>query len=165
LLCIYINGMQVNGLAGPRGSVEEGQQTAAEVRAKDVAQEAAERVSGVVGGEHALEAPETVVAEEHVAAKEVSEGDSKVGTLDVVGEFGAQEVVDDPWAADGDTAYEASVPRTSMVEAGDTTRRSVTQSRKRCRLRRKGAVLPSPQFGFRQWFALPAATPSELGAL
>jgi hypothetical protein len=30
-------------------------------------------------------------------------------------------------------------------------------------LRRKRAVLPSPQFGFRQWFTLHTVAPSELG--
>jgi hypothetical protein len=56
---------------------------------KDVPREAAEQALGGVGGEHALEAPEAFVGEEHAASKEVSEGDGEAGALDVVGEFGA----------------------------------------------------------------------------
>jgi hypothetical protein len=96
-------------------------------------------------------------------AKEVSEGDGKVGTLDVVGEFGVQEVVDDPRAGGGDASYEAE--RAADLDGGGRghSEEVCGPVEERCKLRRKRAVLPSPQFGFRQWFTLHTVAPSELG--
>ncbi|XBI32564.1 hypothetical protein VPH35_055999 [Triticum aestivum] len=100
--------LQVQGHAGARGGVEEREEAAVEVLPEHPPGEAAERAGREgVGGDLALEAPEAAVGEEDAAAEEVGEGDREARALDVVGEVGAQEVVDGLRSGGGDAAAEA----------------------------------------------------------
>uniref|UniRef100_A0A0D3EYQ7 Uncharacterized protein n=1 Tax=Oryza barthii TaxID=65489 RepID=A0A0D3EYQ7_9ORYZ len=78
------------------------------VRPEDARREAAERAGGEgVGGDLPLEGPEAAVGGEEAAAEEVLEGEGEARALDVVGEAGPEEVVDDRRVGGGDAGAEA----------------------------------------------------------
>lgn len=100
--------LEVERLAGVCGGGEEGEEAVTKLRANHVGDEGLERASGeLAAGGLALEGPEVAVGVEDAVAEEVGEGGAGAVAFGVIGEVGAEEVLDDEWVGGADATGEA----------------------------------------------------------